>query len=509
MTKRTQSNQPGYKAIHGIEGNGGNITVIVALLLPILIGMLAFAADGGHLIMTRGKYENGVEAAALAGAHHFADGYDESGSPLAIGIAKTVAEENGIPEEAIWVEIGYYDEDEAEFRIDTDLTTEWNDAISDAEDPIYNNAVSVTAQNGLPTFFGGIFGKNTVAVFARAVAYGKRYTFVATGTEENHEGIELDYSRLPSPTWAPGYNVFKNCVFRSNGPVSFRGEEYETFINSRIDILEGATVTGDADKVAVVEMSTPLEDTVIDWDALKAQADENGAVYTDDEMKQWPNNTWHTDDYGNHIRRRFIAASYPIYYHFVPAGRDDDDPENTADQGDHEGRTYFFEIPDPLPDDVPGYILHVQNSQDTEDFCPLPYHRTSWNFTIAARCEFSSKAYWPYGNSITLGNVPEEGGRGVVHIYCKGASEQRGWYTNYASWQPLLQPKGVIFYTENDFRMETQYYLGSTEERTFYLRCYAKKIRIWDYYNGAMLVFDGAFGPFDVVRLGKLEESGE
>ena len=485
-------------------GEKGNIAVITALCLVVLIGMLALVVDGGYLFSTENRYQNAVEAAALAGVHHFSDGYDENGVPLAIGIAENIAVENGISVGVVTAEVGFYNVSESSFEADPDPETDWNEAISTEEEPIYNTAIMVTAEESVSNFLAGIFGKNSVAVSVKAVAYGVRNTFTATGNEEDHEGIELDYSRLPNPTWAPGYNVFKNCVFRSNGPVSFRGEEYETFINSRVDILEGATITGDADKVAVVEMSTPLEDTVIDWDALRARAEENGVVYTHEELESLPS-VWQTDEYGNHLRR--AAPGSDVWYNFIPAGRDDNDPENMANQGDHEGRTYFFEIPDPPPDGVDGYILRVQNHWDTERSYPEPCDRTSWNFTLAARCEFNSIPLQPYTNRTTLGNVPEVGGRGVVHIYCLNAYD-RGWYTNQSGNYLLISPpKGVIFYAENAFKFETQIYMGGTDDR-FFLRCYAKKIRIWDYYDRGTLVFDGAFGPLDNIKLGKLSEPG-
>ncbi len=168
MNKETKRKQFRYAMTRGI---GGNITVIVALLLPVMIGILLFAVDGGRLLMIRGRYEKGVEAAAMAGARQFSNGRDESELSLAIDTAGNVAEENGIPKDAVWVEIGYYDEAKAEFRNDTDPATEWNDALSDTE-PVFNNAVRVTARNGLSTLFGSIFGKNPVVVSAQAVAFG-------------------------------------------------------------------------------------------------------------------------------------------------------------------------------------------------------------------------------------------------------------------------------------------------------------------------------------------------
>ncbi len=477
-----------------ISNHYGNIAVMVAVLLPMLIAVLSLVLDGGYLYTVKNKYQNGVDAAALAGAAHFADGNDSQGRPLSLDIAKTVAAENGLSSDSLTVKIGYYDKTAYTFKADTDYSTDWNEAVSTQDDPVYNNSIMVSAREDKATFLGGLFGQESATIYVKAVAYGERYTFVATGKNAGSSGMDL------ATGWATGYNQYKNCIFRSNGPVEFKGKDYETFENSRVDILAGETVTGADGKVETSEFSDTLEDEDIDWEDLRAQAEDNGVVYTHGDLESWPDD-WQTDSYGNHYKRRESGTS--VYYDFVPAGRDDDAPGNSSYQGDHEGRTYFFEIPDELPENISAYYLHIQN------FCDdcLPKNRTCWNFTIAARCEFHSQVVSSKIRSITLGNLSEFGEEGIVYIYCNNASKKKGWWCNSSMASNIvLQPKGVIFYSENDFLMQTQTYSGDYE-RQFFLRCYARKIKMWNYPNNyGNIVYDGAFGPFDEVRLGKFSE---
>ncbi len=53
--------------LKNLKGNHGNIAIIVAISLTILIGMLAVVIDGGYLYASKNKWQNGVEAAAMAG----------------------------------------------------------------------------------------------------------------------------------------------------------------------------------------------------------------------------------------------------------------------------------------------------------------------------------------------------------------------------------------------------------------------------------------------------------
>src|SRR5437867_1553615 len=53
----------------------GNITPLTCLLLPLIIGMVAFAIDTSWLVLTRSELQNAADSAALAGANRLGDNY--------------------------------------------------------------------------------------------------------------------------------------------------------------------------------------------------------------------------------------------------------------------------------------------------------------------------------------------------------------------------------------------------------------------------------------------------
>ena len=165
------------------KNNRGNVAIIVAISLTVLIGMLALVIDGGNLYATKNKYQNGVEAAALAGAIHLCDNPE--------GVARQIAQGNGLPStagEGLTVHVGYYDEADQydDFSVYKDFVAE-GDADYPAEE--YNNAVMVSLNADVSTFLAGIFGKEKVPVSAKAVAYAERYGMLALGdSSEIHIG---------------------------------------------------------------------------------------------------------------------------------------------------------------------------------------------------------------------------------------------------------------------------------------------------------------------------------
>ncbi len=136
------------------------VLVLFALLLPVLLGMMAFAIDLGYLVLTRTQLQCAADSAAMAGAAFLADSktrvheeaekyagfYQSGGKPIPL------AESD--------VEIGVWDADERRFTPSSGV----------------GNAVRVTARrskengNPLKTFFAGIFGAKTLDTSASAVA---------------------------------------------------------------------------------------------------------------------------------------------------------------------------------------------------------------------------------------------------------------------------------------------------------------------------------------------------
>ena len=89
--------------------------------------MLALVADGGNLYATKDKYQNGVEAAALAGVWHMCDGDYET-------VIRQIAQENGIPhtaDDGLTVQVGYYDAG-GQYDNFSEYGSEYEDVVADS-----------------------------------------------------------------------------------------------------------------------------------------------------------------------------------------------------------------------------------------------------------------------------------------------------------------------------------------------------------------------------------------
>lgn len=499
------------KSPYGIQGKKGNIVIVVAFSLTLLISVLALVIDGGFLYLTKNKIQDGVELAALAGAIHMGDGYDDDGTHPLFSIARKIGEENGIPAQALTVKIGVYDDKTHEFTEDPDPGTMINETLDpgDEEITILNNAVRVSVAREAPTFFSGIFGADTVTISAEKLAYGRRDTFIATTTDDETTGIDAAGDAIiPGAKWHDGYGQYWNTRFVSNTGVAFSDDQTETFKNATIQTGAGISGAGDGTPgLEVIDTAPDVTPKKIDWQALREKAEENGVVYTD--LESWPD-TWAFDEFGNGYKRgevhELVDYGFEPYisYFFLPAGRDNTNPAGTQADGDHEGRTYYFEIPETAPPGFPrGYVLRVWQSLD-DNIQPLK--RTAWNFTIAAPCGFttypSPLASGHPNLNTTLGNFPEFGDRGLVHIYARESSGfGTNWFTQLGT--QLTVPNGVVFHAEGPFHMDIRR-ADVTTLTTYYLRVHAGSIIIFTDRNMGRMRFDGAFGPLNNIRFGQI-----
>jgi len=178
-----------FAACAVLRGQTGATTVLVAVVLPILIGIVALAVDIGYLMVTRNELQNVADAAALAGGRQLGVIYqgmtsDEQESYVCnpatiIPIVQEVGLNNSAGgQDAIAINT-------ADIEIGT-----WQTGVFSAtlDQP---NAVRVTARrdtsaNGpIVTFFAKIFGIDTMEVSARATA-------ALTGQATSEEGeLEL------------------------------------------------------------------------------------------------------------------------------------------------------------------------------------------------------------------------------------------------------------------------------------------------------------------------------
>jgi Flp pilus assembly protein TadG len=115
----------------------GMVVVLMAMLLPLLIGTMALALDGGMLYLQRRQAQTAADAAALAGAYSYSTTLSLSSAQIA---AKNAALGNG-------------------YTIQTSAITQ----------PVANEiAVTVTASP--PRFFSGLWGSGAMTINASATA---------------------------------------------------------------------------------------------------------------------------------------------------------------------------------------------------------------------------------------------------------------------------------------------------------------------------------------------------
>lgn len=196
----------------------GQVAPLTALMLIPLLGMIAFSADVGYLVVTRTQLQNPADAAAIAGAQQLMNPSIEYVTPgnsgrqatilssaitSAIATAKAVAERNY----AGGVSIVLLDADvDVGYTAPNGTYTSTSGTLPAGAFP---NTVKVTArrdttQNAeVNTFFGKLFGKGSVPMEARAAA--TNYTVTLDG-----------------PTAPPVYVL----------PMTFDRLMYQQFINS-------------------------------------------------------------------------------------------------------------------------------------------------------------------------------------------------------------------------------------------------------------------------------------
>ena len=299
-----------------LKSDSGSIEVIAAICLVILIGMMVLAVDGGYLFMTRGKYQNGVEAAALGAAHHICDGNYES-------VARLIASENGLPHESAYLGDEYGDFSVyADFVADSDTETIFNDVLSDpgGESFVYNNAVMISLNADLPAVFSGIFGRDESAVSVNAVGVARRVGLLSCGDDPETSGILIDH-------WDYMHADFRNTgVIHSNtdvvfdndyGYVTLSGDTIVSAGGRVVDCPAGAECSSGAD---VVYPQTALEEVM---EGLRAEADFQGRLIPLDE-EHFPGDGRY-DDEGNFYDSQGIAYVFGPY------------------DGSHDGAVYYFE----------------------------------------------------------------------------------------------------------------------------------------------------------------------
>jgi hypothetical protein len=170
------------KNLRDLKKESGVVAIFVGIAMVAIAGMLAYVIDTGSLYEVRRSMQKAADAAALAGVQELPK------SPgNAVQVALDYVEMQGLP-----------------------VST--SDVIIQST-YVSNDTIKVTVSDPeKKTFFGGIFGINSVDVGATATAI--------VGSPEEYKGLVPWY--IVEGDWVPGANY--SLYLNKTGSVSFNGE---------------------------------------------------------------------------------------------------------------------------------------------------------------------------------------------------------------------------------------------------------------------------------------------
>ncbi|MBW2187823.1 MAG: hypothetical protein JRG71_16030 [Deltaproteobacteria bacterium] len=154
-----------------LTNSRGATLVLVAILMTVLIGFAALAIDIGYVATTRNELQNISDAAALAAAGKLGEIYMNNGSYSHVSDHTKItgiAQEVGTANQAAGLPI--------DIAVDDIHMGSWSSGAGFTDNTVDPDAVRVTVRrddslNGnIATFFARVFGKDSVAVMADAVA---------------------------------------------------------------------------------------------------------------------------------------------------------------------------------------------------------------------------------------------------------------------------------------------------------------------------------------------------
>jgi Flp pilus assembly protein TadG len=160
------------KILKGAQNEKGVVIIVIALLLPILIGFCALVVDLGYLYVAKGELQNAADAGALAGAKQLYDGTTPTlhwtDAPSS---ATTLVQQNKVAGTNLsdaTVDAGYWSITQTPAGMQSQaITPTVNDV--PAVRVTVNRAAGVNG-GALPTYFAKIFGVTSVPLTASAVA---------------------------------------------------------------------------------------------------------------------------------------------------------------------------------------------------------------------------------------------------------------------------------------------------------------------------------------------------
>ena len=150
----------------------GNILVLSAMLMVILVGMVAFAVDTGFMFSMQTELQRSVDAAALAAAGGLVEGEAGASEKMAEYLLRNPIGTNGVT-----LDEDQFDEQIADFLLEHEEDLEvkfgnWNSESGQLEPALENpSGVRVSMRyNDLPLFFAPVFHYEKFQVEASATA---------------------------------------------------------------------------------------------------------------------------------------------------------------------------------------------------------------------------------------------------------------------------------------------------------------------------------------------------
>lgn len=153
------------KARSRLRRSRGTVLVLVAILLVVLLGICALAIDLGVAFVASTELQNTADAAALAGACAYREGFDEEAARQA---AIDVASRNLVLNDAQIITPD--DVTIGSWNSAAGCVVPWNDAFSEFAVQVTTRRTRDSANGPVPTFFANIWGKKSIDVARSAVA---------------------------------------------------------------------------------------------------------------------------------------------------------------------------------------------------------------------------------------------------------------------------------------------------------------------------------------------------
>ncbi len=451
----------------------GSVAVFAALALSFFVGFLLFTVDVGYLFGEKNRYQDAVEAAAMAGAISLC-GADPEGVAQSILAQNLTSGAGGgdLPEGyTARISIGYYDESGLE---DFSGNSVYGYASFIEEDSMPNgyfaNAALVMLVVDKMRLLTMMSTDKEVAVTARSIAYLKRYGMIALGTDtvdtEGNGDIETaEPGVLRFPPQSPAFEQMgfihanNNIEFSDGSPVA--------------DGFTTLTAAGSINGTGGYELISPVELGEMDWVEMATKADEiiTRDYFFDRDFRIINENVYYANGTIFHIGFR---------------------------NGDH-GRSYYLD-PDGFPD---GSLLYIQGRDEgLETAVARRFSLAVGGDQITTCFYFNPVADVPLTKLALGGDHPE-----TVYIYSKGdigyfLPNGNGLFPaiDPSSDLPNIQLQGVVLWSEGDIALKVTNNANSdvrVEQKVRVVAGGAITLLAGGRFWGGLVedVYNGYFGP--------------